>query len=57
MASSQEIVLSLLKPFETVLIQGYKLDDKCLRNELCILINYIVTCEESHPFFLEKETE
>lgn len=44
------------RPFERVLKEGYKLDDKCLRNELCILINYIVTCNESHKFFLERET-
>ncbi len=44
------------RPFERVLKEGYKLDDKCLRNELCILINYVVTCKASHLFFLERET-
>ena len=39
-----------------MLSKGYKLDDKCLRNEICILINYIVTSHESHKFFLERET-
>jgi len=39
-----------------VLREGYKLDDKCLRNELCILINYVVTSKASHKFFLERET-
>jgi len=57
MASEQEIVLSLRKPFERVLLEGYKLDDKCLRNELCILINYVVTNMQSHKFFLERENE
>lgn len=56
MASQQEIVLSLRRPFERVLKEGYKLDDKCLRNEICILINYVVTCHASHQFFLERET-
>jgi len=56
MASEQEVVLSLRKPFEKVLAQGYKLDDKCLRNELCILINYVVSAPTSHKFFLERET-
>ena len=56
MASEQEIVLSLRKPFERVLKEGYKLDDKCLRNEICILINYVVTSTASHRFFLERET-
>jgi len=39
-----------------VLKEGYKLDDKCLRNEITILINYIATCNASHKFFLERET-
>lgn len=56
MASEQEIVLSLRKPFERVLKEGYKLDDKCLRNEICILINYVVSSLASHKFFLERET-
>jgi cilia- and flagella-associated protein 69 len=49
-------VLSLRRPFERVLKEGYKLDDKCLRNELSILINYVVTSTASHKFFLERET-
>ena len=49
------MVLALRRPFEKVIKQGYKLDDKCLRNELCILINYVVTCKESHEWFLESE--
>ena len=56
MAGEQEVVLSLRRPFERVLKEGYKLDDKCLRNELCILINYVVTSTASHKFFLERET-
>ena len=48
--------MSLRKPFERVLNLGHKLDDKCLRNELCILINYVVTSSASHKFFLERET-
>jgi hypothetical protein len=49
-------VLSLRRPFERVIKEGYKLDDKCLRNEICILINYVVTSLSSHKFFLERET-
>jgi len=56
MANEGEIVLALRKIFERVLKEGYKLDDKCLRNELAILINYIVTCPESHRYFTERET-
>ena len=36
-----------------VLRRGYKKDDKCLRNEICVLINYVVSCPESHQFFLD----
>lgn len=56
MANEGEIVLELRRIFERVLKEGYKLDDKCLRNELAILINYIVTCPESHRYFTERET-
>ena len=56
MASEAEIVSALRRIFERVLKEGYKLDDKCLRNELCILINYVVTCPESHKFFLDRDT-
>lgn len=56
MANEGEIVLALRRIFERVLKQGYKLDDKCLRNELTILVNYIVTCPESHRYFTERET-
>lgn len=57
MAGEQEVVLSLRRPFERVIKEGYKLDDKCLRNEISILINYVVTSTKSHKFFLEKEGE
>ena len=41
-------------PFEMVLRQGYKKDDKCLRNEICVLLNYVVSNPASHKFFLEN---
>ena len=50
-------MLSLKQPFERVLKHGYKLDDKCLRNEIQIMINYIATSTKSHKFFLESEHE
>lgn len=56
MATEGEIILALRRVFERVLKEGYKLDDKCLRNELAILINYVVTCSESHRYFTERET-
>ena len=34
---------------------GYKLEDKCLRNELLILINYLMREESALYFFYEKQ--
>jgi hypothetical protein len=38
-----------------VIQKGYKLDDKCLRNELAILINFIVIEKDSHKFLFERD--
>lgn len=35
---------------------GYKLEDKCLRNELLILINYLMTNNNALYFFYEKSS-
>lgn len=48
-------MLSLRRPFERVLREGYKYDDKCLRNEMLVLINYIATNRKSHRHFLERD--
>lgn len=37
--------------------RGHKKDDKCLRNEICVLMNFIVSDAESHPHFMKKETD
>lgn len=50
-----EVVPSLVVPFTLVLMHGYKKDDKCLRNEICVLLNYIVSNPDSHRFFLAAE--
>ena len=55
MASDQSVVTALRKPFENVIKKGYKLDDKCLRNELAILMNYVIIEKSSHSFFFEKD--
>lgn len=57
LASHPEVVPSLKIPFDQVLAQGYKKDDKCLRNEICVLLNYVVSVPESHRFFLQKDGE
>jgi len=54
--ATEEIVSSLKSQFVEIVQKGYKLEDKCLRNELCILLNYIVNCDKSHPFFLTKDS-
>ena len=48
LASDSDAVLALRFPFERVIREGYKYDDKCLRNELAVLINYIATSLSSH---------
>jgi len=57
MAGDQAVVIAFRKPFENVIKKGYKLDDKCLRNELAILINYVIMEKDSHPFFFEKDPQ
>lgn len=46
-----------MQPFEQVLRNGYKKDDKCLRNEICVLLNYIVSDPHSHRFFTERGSD
>ena len=53
LACDTTIITAIRRPFENVIKKGYKLDDKCLRNELAILLNYIVIDKRSHPFFFE----
>ena len=53
----EEIAIGLKKVFEKVIREGYKLEDKWLRNELCILINYALNSPLSHKFFLSKDTD
>ena len=47
-ASYPEAVSSLKAQFDSVMKKGYKKDDKCLRNEICVLLNFIVSAKESH---------
>ena len=53
--SCEEIVVPLNNVFERVIKSGYKLEDKCLRNELCIIINYALSTPLSHQYFLAKD--
>ncbi len=47
----QEDIIAQLKILFEAVMKGYKLDDKCLRNELLILINYLMADEKALPFF------
>ena len=55
LAIHPEVVPALKAPFEMVLRRGYKKDDKCLRNEICVLLNYVVSNPESHQYFLRAQ--
>ena len=57
MAVDQTVVVNLRSPFENVVQKGYKLDDKCLRNELAILINYVIMEKDSHDFFFVNDLQ
>lgn len=53
--ASQEYVTALRGMLIRVINEGYKLEDKCLRNELVILVNYLLALPEAVPLFLHKE--
>ena len=44
---SQDNVWLIHGLFLSVIKDGYKLDDKCLRNEILILINYLLSLPEA----------
>ena len=48
----QEYVDGLQGLLVTVVKEGYKLEDKCLRNEIVILVNYLLSLPEAVPLFL-----
>lgn len=57
MAGDGDVVVGLRGPFENLIKKGYKYEDKCLRNELAILINYVVIEKQSHQFIFEKSSD
>jgi hypothetical protein len=52
--NSQIYISGLQKLLMKVIKEGYKLEDKCLRNEIIILINYLLSIPETIPLFLTK---
>jgi hypothetical protein len=51
----EELIISLRWTLSKIIKEGYKLGDKKLRNELFILICYIVQTPKTHPYFLSRE--
>lgn len=49
--AAEDIITQLKRVFEDLMRNGYKLEDKCLRNELLILINYLLSDEKALQYF------
>lgn len=54
--ADEGIINNLKKVFENIMKNGYKLEDKCLRNELLILINYLL-CDEKAVYLFNKRSD
>ena len=53
--NNQEYVSGLQRLLVRVVGEGYKLEDKCLRNEIVILVNYLLSLPECIPLFLARQ--
>jgi hypothetical protein len=54
--ATEDIISQLKRVFENIMKNGYKLEDKCLRNELLILINYLMSDDKALYFFNDKSS-
>jgi len=52
--ATEEIISELKTLFEGLMKSGYKLEDKGLRNEMLILINYLMSDAKALHYFYEK---
>lgn len=52
--ATEDIISQLKRVFENIMKNGYKLEDKCLRNEVTILINYLMADPKALYYFNEK---
>ena len=50
----EDIITGLKRLFENIMKQGYKLEDKCLRNEIVILVNYLMRDDRALLYFIER---
>jgi cilia- and flagella-associated protein 69 len=55
--ASEEIILNIKVFFENLMKNGYRLEDKCLRNEFLILVNYLSRDAEALEHFHTKKNE
>ena len=56
MMAYEEIVNELFYTFNNVIKNCFRLDDRNIRNDICILINYVVSSPESHNYFIYRDT-
>ena len=56
MMAFEEIVNSLYYTFNNVIKNCFRLDDRNIRNDICILINYVVSSPESHNYFIYRDS-
>lgn len=55
MMAFEEIVNALFFTFNNVIKNCFRLEDRNIRNDICILINYVVSSNESHVHFIFKD--
>ena len=56
MMAFEEIVNALFYTFNNVIKNCFRLEDRNIRNDICILINYVISSPESHNYFIYKDT-
>ena len=56
MMAYEEIVNELFYTFNNVIKNCFRLEDRNIRNDICILINYVVSSPESHNYFIYRDT-
>ncbi len=57
MMAFEEIVNSLFSTFINVIKNKNGIEDRNTRNDICILINYVVSSPESHLYFIYKDSD
>jgi hypothetical protein len=53
--ATEETMLMMREMLEKVIVNGYKLDDRHLRNEICILLCALAACDEAHESFFSTD--